>query len=392
MSIFVSEIYRLSTLQQIQILTKQSGYQNMVSHISILDHEFVSSQKGRHQFLPNDFVITSFLFAKDDPTLMCDAIRLLIASGVSMLGIKSVYYKALPQSIIDYAVENHFSIFLFGHDTYYENIIIEVTDTLRLAERNQVIQSKVEQLLRFSASCSSVGDMALEINDNFCDCFMALYLRIVRPDERDSLYRTLERLKRLDFFRGCHSIFKYGEGLMSILTFPEGTASVPRAICQEFWGRTGLSAPDYYMGASDIFPQLHCLNLGIRQSLYACEVSRLRKKPSAFFRDIGLFQLILPFMDTPWLESYYSHIINPILQYDAAHDTDLLATAAAYVAQDGVIKKTAEALYQHESTVRYRIRKLRELLNMQDETDKFYPQLCFAMQIYLLKTLSCEYH
>jgi len=244
----------------------------------------------------------------------------------------------------------------------------------------------VEQLLRLSAPNSAVRDMALEINDRFYDAFGVLYLKTVNPNQKDSLYRTLERLKRLEFFQDCRCVFKYGEGLMSILTFPEGALPTPRTLCQDFWTGARLAPSDYYLGVSDIFPRLHSLNLGIRQSLYAYQISRLRKKPSTLFRDIGLFQLVLPFLDSPWLEGYFSHIIGPVLKYDADHDSQLLATAAAYVETDGNIKKTAEALFQHESTVRYRIRKLRELLNMQDESAKFYPQLCLAMEIYLLKT------
>lgn len=384
MSVFVSEIYKLSALKGAKILTGESGFQNPVSRVSILDHEFCSD-KAKDEFIKNDFIITSFLFAKDDLDTVCETIEILIGNGVSMLGIKDVYYQKLPEAILDYASQHEFSIFLFGRDTYYENIITETADMLRLAERSELIETKVDRLLREQFSDHTKRQAALNINSMFYDQFAVLFCETVNWEKRVTLYRTLERLKQLEYFHSSHTVFKYGNGLMAVLTFPRGHALSPRSLYHEFIGKTNLSATDYFTGVSDVFPTLHTLDSGIRQSLYACRISRLRGRSVTLFHDIGLYQLILPNLDSHWLDRYCSDIIDPILNYDREHEGDLLATAVAYVEQDGNIKKTAEELFQHENTIRYRIRKLRELLNMTEESANFYPQLCVAVQTYLLK-------
>ena len=56
--------------------------------------------------------------------------------------------------------------------------------------------------------------------------------------------------------------------------------------------------------------------------------------------------------------------------YDEVHGTELITTAEALVGAYGDIKAVAEALHQHPNTVRYRVRKMKSLLGMDDQTDR----------------------
>lgn len=55
-----------------------------------------------------------------------------------------------------------------------------------------------------------------------------------------------------------------------------------------------------------------------------------------------------------------------LFDYDAEHDADLGATAEAFAAAYGEVSHTAEALFQHPNTVRYRLKKIKEVLSVQD--------------------------
>lgn len=59
-----------------------------------------------------------------------------------------------------------------------------------------------------------------------------------------------------------------------------------------------------------------------------------------------------------------------LFDYDAEHDADLGATAEAFAAAYGEVSRTAEALFQHPNTVRYRLKKIKEVLSVQDATDR----------------------
>jgi hypothetical protein len=53
--------------------------------------------------------------------------------------------------------------------------------------------------------------------------------------------------------------------------------------------------------------------------------------------------------------------ITPLADYDARHDTDLLATLHAFLAHDGSTTETAEAMQLHRHTVGYRLSRVHEV-------------------------------
>ena len=55
------------------------------------------------------------------------------------------------------------------------------------------------------------------------------------------------------------------------------------------------------------------------------------------------------------------HTISPLAEYDARHDTDLLATLRAFLAHDGSTTETADAMTLHRHTVGYRLSRVHEV-------------------------------
>ncbi len=382
----VANVYQLKKLSQARILTGESGFHRVVSHMSILDYEFmIGTMKGA--FIENDFVLSSFLFAKDDPELLRAAIRTLIEYGVSLLGIKDVYYKQLPQDIIDYAIAHDFSIFLFGGEAYFEDIITEVTDTIRLMDSNQLIEFKLGTLLETEVGKSVVRELSLEINPQFRENVTALCCKpLVRAEEADQ-FRTLNRLQRLSYFQDTNSVFQYKNFLLAILTSDAPPESRElKKIVREFMERTGITTSEYVIGTSDSFPFLHQLNLALRESLYACQIGGTQGKGLCFYQEIGLYKILLPHLNSFWTDDFRDSVLTPLTEYDRHYSTELFITLRTYVDQGGSIKKTAAALFQHDNTIRYRLNKIRELLHMERDND-FDTLVSIAMRLYQLQTL-----
>ena len=63
------------------------------------------------------------------------------------------------------------------------------------------------------------------------------------------------------------------------------------------------------------------------------------------------------------LELFVHQKIQALFTYDQDHDTELCATLQVYLEQAKSLAKTAEILFIHRNTVRYRIRKCTELIN-----------------------------
>jgi PucR family transcriptional regulator, purine catabolism regulatory protein len=81
------------------------------------------------------------------------------------------------------------------------------------------------------------------------------------------------------------------------------------------------------------------------------------------FEDTGAYRLLLPAMseDPGELERFYEETVAPLAAYDEQYETELVATIEAYLEKDGNITPTAEQLFTHRHTVRYRLERVKEL-------------------------------
>jgi hypothetical protein len=81
------------------------------------------------------------------------------------------------------------------------------------------------------------------------------------------------------------------------------------------------------------------------------------------FEDTGAYRLLLPAMseDPAELERFYTETVQPLVAYDAQYETDLVQTLETFLECDGNVAGTAQRLYTHRHTVRYRLERVREL-------------------------------
>ena len=81
------------------------------------------------------------------------------------------------------------------------------------------------------------------------------------------------------------------------------------------------------------------------------------------FEETGSYRLLLPAMseDPGELERFYDETVAPLAAYDDQYETELVATVEAYLENDGNVTPTAETLFTHRHTVRYRLERVREL-------------------------------
>jgi sugar diacid utilization regulator len=100
-----------------------------------------------------------------------------------------------------------------------------------------------------------------------------------------------------------------------------------------------------------------------KEALLALNVAEAEGLPTLAFEDTGAYRLLLPAMseDPGELESFYEETVAPLSAYDEQYETELVATVEAYLSNDGNVTPTAETMYTHRHTIRYRLERVKEL-------------------------------
>jgi sugar diacid utilization regulator len=84
------------------------------------------------------------------------------------------------------------------------------------------------------------------------------------------------------------------------------------------------------------------------------------------FEETGAYRLLLSAMseDPDELRRFYDETVAPLVAYDEQYETDLVTTVATFLDNDGNVAGTAQRLFTHRHTVRYRLERVRELTGL----------------------------
>ena len=106
------------------------------------------------------------------------------------------------------------------------------------------------------------------------------------------------------------------------------------------------------------------------EALLAANVAEAGAEPDAptvlAFEATGAYRLLLPAMseDPAELRRFYADTVAPLVAYDEQYATDLVQTLETFLDADGNVAGTAQRLFTHRHTVRYRLERVRELSSL----------------------------
>ncbi len=100
-----------------------------------------------------------------------------------------------------------------------------------------------------------------------------------------------------------------------------------------------------------------------QEALLAANVAEADGIALLSFEDTGSYRLLLPAMSegTGELDRFYAETVAPLAAYDEQYETELVGTIEAYLDNDGNVTPTAERLFTHRHTIRYRLERVKEL-------------------------------
>jgi sugar diacid utilization regulator len=81
------------------------------------------------------------------------------------------------------------------------------------------------------------------------------------------------------------------------------------------------------------------------------------------FEETGAYRLLLSAMseDPAELQRFYAETVEPLVAYDEQYETDLVKTLESFLDADGNVAGTAQRLFTHRHTIRYRLERVRDL-------------------------------
>ena len=102
------------------------------------------------------------------------------------------------------------------------------------------------------------------------------------------------------------------------------------------------------------------------EAFLAANVAVAQGTEQLAFEDTGAYRLLLPAMveDPEELRRFHQETVAPLVAYDEQYETELVRTLETFLDEDGNVAGSAQRLYTHRHTVRYRLERVRELTGL----------------------------
>lgn len=144
---------------------------------------------------------------------------------------------------------------------------------------------------------------------------------------------------------------------------------------------------EIYIGVGRPAMNLNDIRDGYDQAYQAVILGRTLhdNKHIIYYEELGFYRLLATFNNTTEVKKFYEESIGSLIHYDENHDLELITTLSTYFAHNESISKTAEALFIHINTMKYRLQRIKAItsLDIRNSEDKLILQVCLKIHHFI---------
>lgn len=161
-----------------------------------------------------------------------------------------------------------------------------------------------------------------------------------------------------------------------------------RRLIQDFALQISTAYPHllYNIGVSGEEQAMWNLQRAIRRAEDCIFVLNRQNKMGCirFYEDLGLYSLLLELGDSDIIRAYYSRTLGRLVEYDELNHTDFVTTLQVYMEENCNITRTADRLFLHRNTLKYRLKRIEEVTGCSLEDSSARINLQFALMIHTM--------
>lgn len=384
----VRDLFHLSVTKDFSVVAGGHALNKKILSVEILDFEFIEGiqQVRETAFSPHSLVLSSLLFANQKPECLIDTIKKLIELKVSALAYKPVIFENLPIEVLQFANEHDFPILRFGGDEFFEDIIFEVKNHIKKRDHALFLENIMTSLIEEEITEKQLQSFLQQMNKPFQEYVFTANIHM--NHSADSQW--MDSFFQFESFLKSGIVCTYKQSILILLTDKSQQLQFEK-ILKEWMDLYAIPTDGLTIGYSQVHLTQTELHLAVREAYYARIIAEIEMKPDCHYEQLASERLLIELYrkDAPFAGSYVNMYLGPLLNEKA--DRDLLNTAITFVLKKSNVKEVAVTHHCHPNTIRYRMAKIRQLIDPFGNELVFYENLSAAVKLYLLhKTIGLE--
>lgn len=368
--ITVNEILNLTLFKKFNVISGKEYLMNSVTTAVILEYE--SSRVHYQGYCYGYFVLVSYFFASSNPELVNGTIKSLIEKHVSGIAVKMLPEEKLPMEILTLAKENHVPILTF-YDEFMEDLIININESMKTRAQYIIHEEKLNLIMKDKKEAEEVKLIAKEINPDFKKKVITASLISKEPSTNLQVHTYFDSLmyhrSRMEV-NNSWTFIKSGYNVILICSFDDKDLKDLHSLAyiKEILTKNGFVTDSFYIGYDAEPVDLGNLKESVRKAQVAGLICQFLKEDSLSYKYVGIYKYAMSIVQDDILCEEIKKKIAILQDYDKAHEANLIRTLVSYVNNNGDYAAASQECYQHTNTIRYRIKKAEQLLDLEEST------------------------
>lgn len=368
--ITVNEILNLTLFKKFNVITGKEYLTNTVTTAVILEYE--SSRIQFAGYCYGYFVLASYFFASTSPELVNNSLKRLIQKHVSGIAIKMMPDEHLPPDLIQLAREEHVPLLTF-YDEFMEDLIININESMKTRAQYIVHEEKLNLIMKEKSDTDEIRRIALEINPDFKTHLISASLISKSPASNLQIHTYFDKLMyhSSKIEEGASWTFiKNGYNIILLCTFTQEETDTLHALLyiKSILQQSGFSEEAFYIGYDPTPVELGSLKESVTKSKIAAQACQFQNQSALSYTYVGVYKYIITLIHDDIIREEIKNKIAVLEDYDNQHEANLIKTLVSYVKNNGDFVSTSKECFQHTNTIRYRIKKAEELLDLEEST------------------------
>ena len=373
MGILVKDLLKLDIFKDSNVIAGDNGLNRIINRVSVFDCP-IEERRDKLVLKEGDFFISNFYFFKQSLEYGIYTINFLNSCKCSGLCITNEYLDYFSEDLIDYCNKINFPILTIDYSTSYSDIIRDVSYLIFKNEKNYMLELQISNLMNTYSVVDSKRILNT-INPHFLDKLTSIYFysNQTKFEYSSDFFSFLNQSKN-------NLCIPYKNGFILLISYNSNN-NIDSTITY-YCDIIKDNVNKYMIGISNNYIDLIDAKTAISQSVLCSTSINMKESCIVYYKDLGIIPILFNNKDTSEIKLFYSDIINPILEYDKKHNKDLLKTLISFVECGGDYKACSKKIFQHENTVRYRILKIKSLLNLDTSNIEFYERISICVKLF----------
>lgn len=373
MGISVSQMIKLSAFGPFPVIAGEKGITRIVDGVTLI--EDLGSEK---ESIKNELILCHIHLLESSGKNPASLIWECRRKGASALCIKrGSPDQTISPELLNAADTADFPVLLLPPETSFSRIIHVVTyEILRYDGYNM--------RLTFEENCFQDIIFNFKDRDNL---FKKISMLGIKMDMRLALFLIEPENPRVipdvrsycqgEWAEKCYTISRNGRILVIVeVSVLSNIKEHLVALASDLVQRLGHAFPGgaFRLGIGRCYEDMTALNKSFYEARAALTMNLINRSenPVTHFNDLGIYRILFDLKNKRELYQFYKETAGVIMDYDKANNTEYFITIRTYMDQNYSTNNTAQKLFVHYNTIRYRLAKIKALFgaDMDDEEDR----------------------